>query len=116
MTHPVGEKLANGFGLRDVHGNVHEWCQDWYQDWYDAKYDDKLATETSVDPLGPADGLERVRRGGSWQHWAHLAWSACRHKGLLMHGEPATGFRVVSVLLDEVPGAKVQPTAGGAGP
>ena len=78
MTHPVGEKLANGFGLRDVHGNVHEWCQDWYQDWYDAKCDDKLAAETSVDPLGPADGLERVRRGGSWQHWAHLVCSRQR--------------------------------------
>ncbi len=58
-THPVGQKLPNGYGLYDMLGNVWEWCWDWYDDGY-------YGRSPSRDPRGPESGTSRVLRGGSW--------------------------------------------------
>jgi formylglycine-generating enzyme required for sulfatase activity len=58
MTHPVGQKSPNGFGLYDMHGNVLEWCQDWWSD--------NLPGGTEVDPQGSSMASQRVIRGGCW--------------------------------------------------
>ncbi len=56
---PVGSYAPNGFGLYDVSGNLWEWTAD----WYDLHY----YSESPVDnPTGPATGLYKVIRGGSW--------------------------------------------------
>lgn len=59
FTSPVGKYKANPFGLHDMHGNVMEWCSD----WFDPKY---YANSPIKDPRGPADGSNRVLRGGCW--------------------------------------------------
>ena len=58
--HRVGSTPPNGFGLYHVAENVHEWCSDWYATRYDPADVDR--------PRGPAEGVRRASRGGSWRH------------------------------------------------
>ena len=70
-THPVGQKLANPWGLFDMHGNVWEWCRDWY-----GLYPGGHVT----DPTGAASGSARIHRGGSWGDDALRSCSAFRRR------------------------------------
>ena len=69
-TNEVKTKKANELGIYDMSGNVWEWCNDWYK----ANY----YWETGVDPQGPAEGTQRVYRGGSWQNEAEACRAAKR--------------------------------------
>lgn len=69
-SHPIGQKLANAWGLYDMHGNVWEWCSDWF-----GAYDAAPLT----DPTGPATGTGRVVRGGSWFNYDTDARSSSRY-------------------------------------
>jgi formylglycine-generating enzyme required for sulfatase activity len=66
-TAPVDAFEPNGLGLRNVCGNVWEWCRD----WFDAEYHTTDGYDPE-NPTGPADGDERVMRGGS--HLCHESW------------------------------------------
>jgi formylglycine-generating enzyme required for sulfatase activity len=69
-----GEVAPNAFGLRNMSGNVAEFCSDWYQpDAYS-----KNTGEITDNPRGPASGTEHVIRGGSYKDPAGRLRSAAR--------------------------------------
>ena len=68
--HAVTAKLANPWGLYDMHGNIYEWCQDWFGSY---------SKDTQTDPTGPDTGSGRVVRGGSFDGPAQFLRSAARH-------------------------------------
>lgn len=58
-TSPVDAYPANGLGLRDMTGNVWQWCEDRYAaDYY--------RNSPISNPKGPAQGSRRVLRGGAF--------------------------------------------------
>jgi formylglycine-generating enzyme required for sulfatase activity len=71
-TRPVGSlRVANGFGLFDMHGNVWEWCEDYWHNNYQG---------APVDGSARKDGesRNRVLRGGSWYAAADFCRAAVR--------------------------------------
>ncbi len=58
--HPPGPECANGYGLRCMAENVHEWCLDWY-------HPDAYAAP-GAGQREPSERARKVSRGGSWRH------------------------------------------------
>jgi formylglycine-generating enzyme required for sulfatase activity len=85
ITHPVGQKCANALGLYDMNGNVSEWVRDWY---------DSYPNNDMQDPVGPASGVFRVRRGGSWHSLPEFCRVAVRNGYPPSFRNPLIGFRV----------------------
>ncbi len=62
-TQEPDQVMPNPFGLKNMLGNVDEFCSDWYQPDSYKQYTDDIV----IDPTGPESGTERVIRGGSFR-------------------------------------------------
>ena len=70
---PVTLGPPNGFGVRGIAANVHEWCADWHaSDYY--------ARSPARNPAGPPRGRRRASRGGSWRHAVTISRVAARSR------------------------------------
>jgi formylglycine-generating enzyme required for sulfatase activity len=79
LTHAVGEKKPNPWGLHDMHGNVAEWTLDqYYPDAYAKLGTDVVDAATAV--RWPTKIYPRSIRGGSWLEPPAMSRSAARHK------------------------------------
>ena len=91
-SHPVGQKMANAFGLFDTQGNASEWVEDCYHENYQGAPSDG-------SPWTTANCLRHVIRGGSFLQNARQLRTASRdwHED---KGSYDLGFRVARRLND----------------
>lgn len=93
---PVRAYPPNALGVHDPVGNLWQWVDDW---WAADTFAQRAATGTiAVDPRGPAEGHQKLARGGSW--WC--SQRTCAGFGLYGRGKtspeapfPNNGFRCV---------------------
>ena len=84
----ITQKAISPVGAYDMTGNVLEWCYDWYQGDYYAQSPD-------ANPAGPAEGMFRVARGGSWSTSTPDCRTARRFRYVPASRENNLGFRVL---------------------
>jgi formylglycine-generating enzyme len=89
MTHAVGEKQANAFGLYDMLGNLWHWTSDWYGETY------YHVSDRWQDPEGPPSGTQRALRGGSWIGDPQYARVSYRGRYVPGYRSSNVGFRCV---------------------
>ncbi len=92
---PVGSYTPNAWGVCDMHGNLQEWCQDWYGPL--------LPSGSVVDLQGPASGLYRLCRGGSYLNPGQFCRSAVRRGATPETMYANLGFRVALAQVEDAP-------------
>ena len=85
QTRDVGQYSANPWGFFDMSGNAYEWTNNW---------DNQYSGGHLIDPEGPAEGSQKVTRGGSWGNSGELLRSASRSKWTPAGRSETLGFRL----------------------
>jgi len=88
LTHPVGQKLPNGWGLYDMSGNVQEWVWDGCGP----------ASDEVVGISVLRADVDRIRRGGGWGDIAEHLGLAGRGNDAPSYRDTYVGFRLVRSL------------------
>jgi len=84
MSHQVGQKIPNAWGLYDMAGNVWEWCSDnWRDDYY-----------AGADSVGKPSQFRAIR-GGCWGCSAFDSRSSNRQKTDKDYSSKTIGLRVI---------------------
>ena len=95
----MGSFPANEWGLRDMHGNVWEWCLDrWHANYEGAPADGSAWDDPESEVVrSKKDGDEgyRLLRGGSWDDLPRRCRSAVRVRDLPGLADYFVGLRVV---------------------
>ncbi len=99
-TNPVGEKLANPWGLYDVHGNVSEWTASRWTDGHSSsslvKVDSSwLPADLATEPDDRAQRSARVVRGGGNYDFPRDVRAAFRVSRVPWNRAGDLGFRVL---------------------
>lgn len=87
-THKVGKKKANEKGIRDMSGNLWEWCQDFYSE-------DFYKNSPKANPINSIPSDFRVRRGGGWPYEPKHCRVTNRGGGIVENSDSVLGFRIV---------------------
>lgn len=86
-TQPVARKRANGFGLRDMTGNVWEWVEDCYRDSF-------IGAPNNGRAWASAECKYRVLRGAAWSSLSDDARATARGWDAANVRDGGAGFRI----------------------
>lgn len=87
-TSPVTSFLQNNYGLHNIVGNVWEWTADWWMT--------KHLPQRQINPTGPPDGSDKVKKGGSYlchKSYCHRYRCAARSQNTPDTSAGNLGFR-----------------------
>jgi formylglycine-generating enzyme required for sulfatase activity len=94
LTAPIGSfpDGASWIGALDLAGNVYEWTVNW---------DYSYSAEKQINPIGPAEGVRKIMRGGCWTDFGTHLLAAQRIRFVPTDYADTVGFRCI-VLPSEV--------------